>query len=562
MLHRLLARGETNRGVPALPIHRRFHEHPMPRSQHDSTSRRPVVLVIRDGWGVSAYPERAREEGNATLLARTPVHDRLLATCPFGLLRTCGVDVGLPDGQMGNSEVGHLNLGAGRIVYQSLTRIQLAIRDGSFFQLPALRDLVDHVRRRDSRLHILGLCSDGGVHSHIDHFVAALEFARRAGVREVWLHAFLDGRDTSPTSGAGHVRDLEHRAREIGIGRIATITGRYFAMDRDHRWDRTKSAYRAMANGEGEVRSDAEAAVRGWYGEQKTDEFVPPTVLAHARGWLPGADANAGDGRIRDGDGVFFINFRADRARQITRALTDLSFDDFDRGSRPDIAFVGMCEYDATMKLPVAFPPQSMDEILGEVVSARGLRQLRIAETEKYAHVTFFFNGGREVPFPGEDRCLIASPKVATYDLQPEMSAIEVTDQLIARLEQPGYDLVILNYANPDMVGHTGSIPAAIRAVETIDTCLGRLLATVERLGGCALVTADHGNADRMLEADGSPFTAHTLNPVHCIYVGSDAARWKVRDGILADVAPTLLALLGLEPPSEMTGRSLLLPRA
>ncbi|HLU48136.1 MAG TPA: 2,3-bisphosphoglycerate-independent phosphoglycerate mutase, partial [Planctomycetota bacterium] len=442
------------------------------------------------------------------------------------------------------------NLGAGRIVYQSLTRIDKSIRDGEFFELAPLVDLVRGVKERGAKLHLMGLVSDGGVHSHIEHLFAALELAKRNHVEDVVIHCFMDGRDTSPTSGVGYIRDVVQRTQELGIGRIATIVGRYYAMDRDHRWDRTRAAYQALVSGEGERRDDPVLAMESWYSVEKTDEFIPPTVLASDR-----------DGRIRDGDGVFFINFRADRARQITRALTEPGFDAFDRRSKPAISFVCMTEYDETFDLPVAFPPQTLENIFGKVVSDHGLRQLRIAETEKYAHVTFFFNGGVEEPFPGETRCLVDSPKVATYDLKPEMSAFEVTDRLIEILERDRPDVVILNYANPDMVGHTGSIPAAIRAVETIDTCVGRVVEQVERLGGALLITADHGNADRMLDEGGNPFTAHTLNPVHCIYVAPDHESVSLRDGILADIAPTMLDLLGIPKPTQMTGSSLLVPK-
>jgi 2,3-bisphosphoglycerate-independent phosphoglycerate mutase len=494
------------------------------------------------------------KEGNATLMARTPVQDRLLAECPTSFLIPSGESVGLPAGQMGNSEVGHLNLGAGRIVYQDLTRISKAVADGTFFDVPAFTAVAEHVRQRGTRLHLMGLVSDGGVHSHLDHLLALLKVARRHELGEVLIHCFTDGRDTSPTGGAEYLATVAQAAAQSGIGRIASIVGRYYAMDRDRRWERVVQAYNLLAKGEGVRRDDPVAALRQWYAEGKTDEFIPPTAVVPV-GIDPASQ------RIADGDGVIFFNFRSDRARQITTALTAPEFTAFERGPRLGLHYVCMTEYDKTFALPIAFPPQSMQNLFCHEVERAGLAQLRIAETEKYPHVTYFFNGGVEEPVRGEERSLIPSPKVATYDLKPEMSALELTADFLSRLESRRYDVVICNYANPDMVGHTGSIPATVKAVETVDECVGRVLATLAQAGGVALVTADHGNAEKMLDEEGKPFTAHTSNPVHLFYVGADRGRHALRDGILADVAPTMLALLGLPQPVEMTGRNLLAPR-
>ena len=513
---------------------------------------KPVVLIIRDGWGVSPNGRAAIEkEGNATLLAKTPVQDRLLQTCPSTLLIPSGEAVGLPEGQMGNSEVGHLNLGAGRIVYQELTRITRSIRDKSFFQTAPLKHAMEKVARSGSRLHLMGLLSDGGVHSHIDHLFALLEMAKQHNVSRVLIHCFTDGRDTSPTSGIESIQALQNFIAANGIGRVATIIGRYFAMDRDNRWERTTAAYRAIVNGEGTLAHDPVQAMRDWYAQGKTDEFIPPTIIA-------ATPAEVAAQRLENGDGVIFFNFRSDRTRQLTRAIMAKEFDGFERGPRLQVDFVCLTEYDKTFNLPVAFPPQSLKHTLGEILAANGRRQLRVAETEKYPHVTFFFNGGIETPAKGEERLLVPSPKVATYDLQPEMSAYEVTRQLIERLETGAYDVVILNFANPDMVGHTGSIPAATKAVDVTDECVGRVLEVVEQLGGVALVTADHGNAERMLDDEGKPHTAHTTNLVHLFLVGKTSQPYKLRAGILADVAPTMLELIGLPQPAEMTGKSLL----
>jgi 2,3-bisphosphoglycerate-independent phosphoglycerate mutase len=519
-------------------------------------THRPVVLIIRDGWGLNPAGRAGIErEADATLMARTPVNDALRAACPHATLDPGGEAVGLPAGQMGNSEVGHLNLGAGRIVYQSLTRITTSIRDGAFFEIPVLKSLVGTLKSRGGRLHLMGLCSDGGVHSHIDHLYACLELAKRDGLGEVYLHCFMDGRDTSPTAGVGNLKQLEARARQIGVGTIATVMGRYYAMDRDNRWDRVAAAYNAIVSGEGTQRADATASLEEWYAEGKTDEFIPPTVIRSS-------PAAGEEPLVRDGDGILYYNFRADRARELTQAFMDDAFTGFERKRRPKVEFVCMTEYKDAFHLPMAFPPEPLSNILAEVLAANGLKQLRIAETEKYAHVTFFFNGGVEEPVAGEDRALIPSPKVSTYDLKPEMSAAEVTAELIRRLESQQYDVVICNYANADMVGHTGSIPAAIKAVETVDACVGQVLDVLKRLGGSALVTADHGNAEKMREANGQSYTAHTTFPVEIFYIGPDQAQWKMHSGILADVAPTLLRLLGLPQPTEMTGRSLLEPAA
>jgi 2,3-bisphosphoglycerate-independent phosphoglycerate mutase len=517
-------------------------------------THRPVVLIIRDGWGLNPAGRAGIEkEGDATLLAKTPVNDSLRANYPHTTLDPGGEAVGLPHGQMGNSEVGHLNLGAGRIVYQSLTRITKSIREGAFFEIQALKSLADNLKSRGGRLHVMGLCSEGGVHSHVDHLYACLELAKRCGLAEVYIHCFTDGRDTSPTSGAETIEQIEKHARSIGVGAIATIVGRYFAMDRDKRWDRVSQAYNALVLGEGTLRSDPVAAMRQWYAAEKTDEFIPPTLIRPA-----GADPDAP--LIRDGDGILFFNFRADRARELTQAFTEDGFTGFERKRLPKVDYVCLTEYQDKFHLPVAFPPETLKNILGDVLAAHGLKQLRIAETEKYAHVTFFFNGGVEKPVAGEDRQIIPSPKVATYDLAPEMSALGVTDELVRRLESNRYDVVICNYANPDMVGHTGSIPAAVRAVETVDAAVGRVLETLRKIGGVALVTADHGNAEKLRDENGEPFTSHTTFPVEIFYVGDDHAKWRMHPGILADVVPTMLKLLGIEPPQEMTGRSLLEP--
>ena len=553
-------------------------------------SVRPVVLVICDGWGIGATdPAEIERQGNAVAMARTPVRDRLLAEHPWSLLATSGEAVGLPPGLMGNSEVGHLNLGAGRIVHQDLTRIRMAIRDGSFFALPQLAELATTLRRSGGRLHLLGLCSDAGVHSDIGHLEALLDWAdaARVGTR---IHAITDGRDSSPTAGLAWIRRLEDRTARSPDARIATVSGRYFAMDRDRRWPRTERAYRVIAEGAGPRVARASDHVARCYEEGTTDEFVPPVVVASARGGDARngeQDANEADATvpadgpgIRPRDGILFFNYRADRARQLTAALADPSFPHFPRplGAFPNL--VAMTRYEDDFRHPVLFPPRTLDRVLGQVLADAGRAQLRMAETEKYAHVTYFFNGGVEEPFAGEERHLVPSASVATYDLKPEMSALELTDAAIRHLDEGRHDFVLLNYANADMVGHTGSIPATVAAVETVDACVGRLLERVAAAGGTALVTADHGNAERMLDEDGHPHTAHTTHPVRLILVRpgagtgggipagpGDAPRDGIpagpgdgapRDGILADVAPTVLALMGIPQPPEMTGRSLL----
>jgi 2,3-bisphosphoglycerate-independent phosphoglycerate mutase len=506
----------------------------------------PVMLIIRDGWGINPGGHDRREEnGDATLLAATPFHDELYRDYPSSRLSASGTDVGLPDGQMGNSEVGHLNLGAGRIVYQDLTRINKAIADGELQGNRVLQDTL--AGTRGHRLHLLGLVSDGGVHSHYSHMIALANAAHAAGVNEIFVHAFTDGRDTSPTGGSGFLRTCEKELEHSGA-QIITVIGRYFAMDRDRRWDRTKKAWDAIVLGRGELcKSSPAAAVKRQYSLGKTDEFMPPLIFA-----LPDQQ------RVRNGDTVLFFNFRADRARQLSQAFLVKDFDGFDREVWPQVRFVSLTQYDVRYSSRFIFAPQELKQILGAVVSAAGKRQLRIAETEKYAHVTYFFNGGIEKPFPGEDRTLIPSPKVATYDLKPEMSAFAVTDELLARMAD--YDLIILNFANPDMVGHTGVVEAGIKAVQTVDACCAQIIPKLLDLDGKALITADHGNCEQMRNPDGSPNTAHTSYLVHFIYVARDAAKFRCEDGILADVAPTLLFLLGLPQPKEMAGHNLLVP--
>ena len=515
------------------------------RRQSATNMAGPVMLIVRDGWGINPRGQNKRKEnGDATLLARTPFHDKLYRDYPSAKLSASGTDVGLPDGQMGNSEVGHLNLGAGRIVYQDLTRINEAIAAGELAHNRVLKQTFADVRGH--RLHLLGLVSDGGVHSHYSHMVALANAAQEAGVREIFVHAFTDGRDTSPTGGAAYLKTCEKELRKSG-GQIVTVVGRYFAMDRDRRWDRTKKAWDAIVLGRGEIcKSSPSAEVDRQYSLGKTDEFMLPLIFSYPN-----------EQRVRDGDSVLFFNFRADRARQLSQAFLVKDFDGFDREVWPQVHFVTLTQYDVTYSSPFIFEPAELVHILGEVVSAAGKSQLRIAETEKYAHVTYFFNGGIERPFPCEDRKLVPSPKVATYDLQPEMSAREVTDQVLARMAN--YDLIILNFANPDMVGHTGVLDAGIKAVETVDECIARIIPKLLDLGGKCIVTADHGNCEQMRNSDGSPNTAHTTNLVHFIYVAKDAAQFRCEDGILADVAPTLLFLLGLPQPQEMTGHNLLI---
>ncbi len=508
----------------------------------------PVVLIIRDGWGINpGGPDTAEADGNATLLAQTPFHEHLAATYPQGRLSASGEDVGLPAGQMGNSEVGHLNLGAGRIVYQDLTRIDKAVREGEFDTNTVLREAFAKAGVVGGRLHLLGLLSDGGVHSQARHLYALADAAHRAGVKDICVHAFTDGRDTSPTGGATCLHEAETELLASGA-KIVTVIGRYYAMDRDNRWERVKVAWDAVVHGTGTICTGEPAeALTPLYSEGTTDEFMPAMVFS------PPA---AGTERVRDGDVVLFFNFRSDRARELSRAFLEPDFDGFDRGKWPRVHYVTLTQYDEKYSCPHAFGPQRLKQILGEVVGAAGKKQLRIAETEKYPHVTYFFNGGEEQPFPGEDRKIIPSPKVATYDLQPEMSAAEVTRTVLESLDQ--YDLVILNFANTDMVGHTGVLPAVVKAVETVDDAVRQVVERTLALNGKLLITADHGNCEFMRNADGSPNTAHTTNLVQCFYVAADAGSFTVHDGILADVAPTLLAMLGVAQPAEMTGKSLL----
>ena len=508
-------------------------------------AKKPVVLIIRDGWGVNpGGKETAVKDGNATLLAKTPYHDVMLEAYPKGFLSASGLDVGLPPGQMGNSEVGHLNLGAGRIVYQDLTRINKAIEEKTLNTNPVLVEAFGKAKK--SRLHLIGLVSDGGVHSHEDQLIALVKIAKENGVDDIFIHAITDGRDTSPTGGEKYLAKVEDEVAKCGA-RIVTVIGRYFAMDRDRRWDRVKLAWDAIVLGKGEKREVlASEAVADYYRLDKTDEFMPPMIFAEA-------DTQ----RVRDGDVVLFFNFRSDRARELSEAFVHADFDGFDREVTPKIDYVTLTEYDKTYGCPVVFGPQTLTMGLGETVANAGLAQMRIAETEKYPHVTYFFNGGVESPYSAEDRYIIPSPKdVPTYDFKPEMSAQQVTDTVVEKLKD--YDLVILNFANPDMVGHTGVVEAAIKAVETIDADVKVIVEETLRLGGKLLITADHGNCEFMRNADGSPNTAHTTNLVHLVYVAQDAAEYTVKDGILADVAPTLLEMMGLKQPKEMTGSSLL----
>ena len=516
---------------------------------------RPVVLVIMDGWGVA--PDGP---GNAISQARTPSFDRLLATYSHGTLAASGPAVGLPPGQMGNSEVGHLNIGAGRVVHQDLTRITRAIEDGSFFENRVLKHAFAKAVERGSTMHLLGLVSDGGVHSDMGHLEACLEMARREGAADVVVHAFLDGRDTPPKSASGYLAQIEAFMKQVGVGRFGTVSGRYYAMDRDTRWERTKLAYDALVHGDGLYAPSAAAAVAAAYERGETDEFVRPTVICDIASVRPVAErADVDPARlVKDGDVCLFFNFRPDRVRQLTRAFFEKGFDLFDRGPlSPQIDVVTMTEYKKEFPLPVVFPAEHPRHVLGEVLAEHGLHQLHIAETEKYAHVTFFFNGGVEKEVPGETRILIPSPRdVPTYDKKPQMSAVEVTDELLRQLASREFAFVVVNFANADMVGHSGVLAAAIAAVEVVDTCLGRVVEATVRLGGACLVTADHGNSENMLEPDGSPNTAHSTNPVP--FVATVPAVTVRQGGVLADLAPTALHLLGIAPPAEMTGRDLL----
>ena len=508
-------------------------------SQERVSMKTPTTLIIMDGFGLGPkYP------GNAVENTPKPHLENIFKECPGCRLSASGLDVGLPEGQMGNSEVGHTNIGAGRVVFQDLPHISRDIDSGEFFKNPAYLEAMEHCREWGTALHLMGLLSDGGVHSHITHRFALVKMAKEQGLEKVYVHCFLDGRDVPPSSGKSYVEQLQAKLDELGTGRIATVMGRYYAMDRDKRWDRVQRAYDAIALGEGIFEEDPAAAVQKSYDSGVTDEFMEPVVCAKGA-------------QVRDNDSIIFYNFRPDRAREITRCFVDEDFQDVERkkGFVP-VDFVCTTEYDATMpNVTVAYPRQKLENIFGEYISKLGLTQLRIAETEKYAHVTFFFNGGVETVFPGEDRVLIASPKVATYDLQPEMSAYQVTEEAVKRIESGAYDVIILNFANCDMVGHTGVYEAACRAVTAVDECVGRVVEATSRMGGVSLITADHGNAERMADEDGEPFTAHTTNLVPFYIVGASV---RLRDGRLADIAPTMLDLMGLEKPKEMDGETLI----
>ena len=508
-------------------------------SQERVSMKTPTTLIIMDGFGLGPkYP------GNAVENTPKPHLENIFKECPGCRLSASGLDVGLPEGQMGNSEVGHTNIGAGRVVFQDLPHISRDIDSGEFFKNPAYLEAMEHCREWGTALLLMGLLSDGGVHSHITHLFALVKMAKEQGLEKVYVHCFLDGRDVPPSSGKSYVEQLQAKLDELGTGRIATVMGRYYAMDRDKRWDRVQRAYDAIALGEGIFEEDPAAAVQKSYDSGVTDEFMEPVVCAKGA-------------QVRDNDSIIFYNFRPDRAREITRCFVDEDFQDVERkkGFVP-VDFVCTTEYDATMpNVTVAYPRQKLENIFGEYISKLGLTQLRIAETEKYAHVTFFFNGGVETVFPGEDRVLIASPKVATYDLQPEMSAYQVTEEAVKRIESGAYDVIILNFANCDMVGHTGVYEAACRAVTAVDECVGRVVEATSRMGGVSLITADHGNAERMADEDGEPFTAHTTNLVPFYIVGASV---RLRDGRLADIAPTMLDLMGLEKPKEMDGETLI----
>ncbi len=506
----------------------------------------PTVLMILDGYGLND-----RTEGNAIAQAKTPVMDRLMAECPFVKGAASGLAVGLPDGQMGNSEVGHLNMGAGRIVYQDLTRISKAIDDGDFFENPELIRAMDNAKENNTSLHMWGLVSDGGVHSHNTHIYALLEMAKRRGLKKVYVHCFLDGRDTPPESGKGYVQELQDKMDEIGVGEIGVVSGRYYAMDRDNRWDRIEKAYRALVYGEGETASSGVEAVAQSYEKGVTDEFVVPTVVMK-------------DGKpvttVQDGDSVIFFNFRPDRARELSRTFCCDDFDGFDRGPRKKVTYVCFTDYDATIpNKTVAFPKVKVENTFGEYLASHNMTQARIAETEKYAHVTFFFNGGVEAPNPGEDRILVNSPKVATYDLQPEMSAPEVCENVVKAITSGKYDVVITNFANPDMVGHTGVLSAAIKAIETVDDCVAKVVDAVKSVDGKLFICADHGNAEQLIDYEtGEPFTAHTTNPVPFLLVNAEEGLGLAEGGRLCDIVPTLIDWMGMEQPPEMTGHSLL----
>ena len=520
-------------------------------TQNVTLKNKPFVLIIRDGWGHNPNP--AEDKFNAIKCANTPVDDMLMAEYPNCLIHTSGEDVGLPDGTMGNSEVGHQNIGAGRITSQESVRISKSIQDKSFFKNKEFLNLIEFVKNSNGKMHVMGLCSDIGVHSLLDHLYGLLELAKKNNIEDVFIHAFTDGRDSPPTSGAKYIADIEKKAVEIGIGKIASVCGRFYAMDRDSRWDRIQKAYECMRYGRGIKATCAAEAIAKSYDRGVTDEFIEPTCIINAN--------SEPIATINDGDGVVLFNFRGDRPREITRAFTEIDFNSFIRTTTPDIYYVCMTEYDATLPVTVAFPkPSKMKNILGAYWSSLGLKQFRCAETEKYAHVTFFFNDYTEEPFSGEDRQIVPSPRVQTYDLKPEMSACEITDVVLQRLDSNNYDVMVVNFANPDMVGHTGLLSAAITAAEVVDQCIGRILKKIESLGGAAIITADHGNFEKMIDGNpDNPHTAHTIGDVFLIVFDKRYKKSKLRSGgRLADIGPTLLEMMGLPKPKEMTGQSLL----
>lgn len=507
-------------------------------------AKKPVMLIILDGFGIGK-----EYAGNAVKLAKTPNLDRLFREYPNTTLEASGLAVGLPEGQMGNSEVGHLNIGAGRIIYQDLTKISKSIVDGDFFEKKEFLDAIENAKENNSKIHLIGLVSSGGVHSHNTHLYALLELMKKQNFDNVYIHAILDGRDVSPTAGKEDIKELMEKMKEIGVGSIATVSGRYYAMDRDKRWERTKLAYDTFTLGKGNESNDPILTIEKSYSEDITDEFIIPTVIK---------ENGRPIGTVDDNDSIIFFNFRPDRARQITRAFVDENFEGFEREKKVNTFYVTMTEYDKTIEnVKVAYTDESPKNTLGEYISSKGLSQLRIAETEKYAHVTFFFNGGIEEPYANEDRVLIPSPKVATYDLQPEMSAVEVKNEVLNRLKMDKYDLIILNFANPDMVGHTGVVSATVKAIETVDSCLGEIVELLIEKGGKALITSDHGNSEMLLNEDGSPVTSHTSNRVPLVLVGDKNV--ELQEGILADLSPTILELMGLEKPEGMTGKSLII---
>ncbi len=504
-----------------------------------------TMLMILDGFG-----KNEESNANAVKLANTPNIDKLMKTCPTTQIHTSGLDVGLPDGQMGNSEVGHTNIGAGRIVYQELTKITKSIEDGDFFTNKELVNAIENCKKHNSKLHVMGLLSDGGVHSHIRHLYAILELAKRKDFENVYVHCFMDGRDTPPTSGENYITELEEKMKEKGVGKIASISGRFYAMDRDKRWERIKKAYDALVNGEGNKYTSSISAIEASYQQEIFDEFIEPTVIVNAE--------KEPIATIEKNDSVIFFNFRPDRAREITRTLVDKNFNEFETKKDLNLFFVCMKSYDETMpNVKIAFEKEELKNTFGEYIASKGLKQLRIAETEKYAHVTFFFNGGEEKQYEGEERILVPSPKVETYDLKPEMSAYEVTEKVVEAINSESYDCIILNYANPDMVGHTGILEAAIKAIEAVDECVGKVIDAINAVNGVLLITADHGNAEQMIDyKTGEPHTAHTTNPVPCILYGLENV--KLKEGRLSDLAPTMLDIMKLDKPEEMTGESLI----